>query len=111
VNISSGLAFSPLAFLSVYCATKAAVHSLGHSLRHQLRSLGIRVNEVAPPAVESELGRERWSRGQISHGGMPVPDFVQAMLGALQDNTPEAAIGQAEGMRAKRESLFDTMNC
>jgi len=110
VNISSGLAFSPLAFMPVYCATKAAIHSLSLSLRRQMRDLGIMVYEIAPPGVDSELGRERWPKGQSSHGGMPVTEFVEAMLKALESDAPEAAIGQAEGMRAKREGLFEAMN-
>ncbi len=64
VNVSSGLAFAPLARVPVYCATKAAIHSLSLSLRHQMRGLGIAVYEVAPPAVDSELGPERWAAGQ-----------------------------------------------
>ena len=110
VNISSGLAFSPLASMPVYCATKAAVHSMSLSMRRQLRDLGIKVYEIAPPGVDSELGRERWQPGQSSHGGMPIAEFVEAMVKALQADLPEAAIGQAEGMRVKREGLFDAMN-
>ncbi len=111
VNISSGLAFCPLAFLPVYCATKAAVHSLSLSLRRQVRDLGISVFEVAPPAVDSELGRERWSRaGATSHGGMPVPQFVAAMLSALEKDETEFAVGEAEGMRSRREALFPVIN-
>ena len=110
VNISSGLAFSPLAFMPVYCATKAAVHSVSLSMRWQVRGLGIKVYEIAPPGVDSELGRERWQKGQSSHGGMPVAEFVAEMLKALEADLPEAAVGQAEGMRAKREGLFDAMN-
>jgi uncharacterized oxidoreductase len=34
VNVSSGLAFIPLAAVPVYCATKAAIHSFSLSLRH-----------------------------------------------------------------------------
>src|SRR5262249_24446663 len=56
INVSSGLAFAPLARMPIYCATKAAVHSLTLSLRHQLRGSGIRVFEVIPPIVTSELG-------------------------------------------------------
>jgi uncharacterized oxidoreductase len=75
-----------------------------------MRDLGIAVYEIAPPGVDSELGRERWTKGQTSHGGMPVPEFVAGMLAALDADLPEAAIGQAEGMRAKREALFEAMN-
>jgi uncharacterized oxidoreductase len=44
VNVSSGLAFVPLARFPVYCATKAAVHSFRLSLRHQLKPLGVRAS-------------------------------------------------------------------
>lgn len=110
VNISSGLAFCPIAFMPVYCATKAAIHSLSLSLRRQVRDLGIAVYEIAPPGVDSELGRERWAKGATSHGGMPVPEFVEAMLKALESDQLESAIGEAEGMRQKREALFPVIN-
>ena len=111
VNLSSGLAFSPLALMPVYCATKAAVHSFTLSMRHQMKGLGISVYEIAPPSVDTELGRERWSRtGAVSHGGMPVAAFVDAMLRALESDAPETAIGDAQGMYLKREALFGVMN-
>jgi uncharacterized oxidoreductase len=109
VNISSGLAFCPLAFMPVYRASKAAMHSLCLSMRRQMRDLGIAVYEIAPPSVDSELGREQRPAGE-THGGMPVGEFVDAMLQALASGAPESAIGQAEGMRAKREALFEAMN-
>jgi uncharacterized oxidoreductase len=54
VNISSGLTFVPIAVMPVYCATKAAIHSLTLSLRHQLRNTPIKVFEIIPPAVDTE---------------------------------------------------------
>ncbi len=39
----------------VYNATKAAVRSFTISLRHQLRGTSVRVVEMVPPAVQSEL--------------------------------------------------------
>ncbi|HXL55391.1 MAG TPA: SDR family NAD(P)-dependent oxidoreductase, partial [Chitinophagaceae bacterium] len=43
VNISSGLAFTPMAAVAVYCATKAAIHSITLSLRYQLRNTSVKV--------------------------------------------------------------------
>ena len=56
MNVSSGLAFVPLARLPVYCATKAALHSFSLSLREQLRNTSIGVIEIIPPAVKTNLG-------------------------------------------------------
>jgi uncharacterized oxidoreductase len=110
VNISSGLAFSPLAFMPVYCATKAAVHSLSLSLRYQLKDTSVRVFEIAPPAVDTELGQDRRQDKSQSHGGMPVQEFIDGAMNALRNNIYEAAIGPAENQRAKREEMFEVMN-
>src|SRR5437868_6393465 len=37
INVSSGLSFSPLSKVPVYCATKAFLHSFTLSLQHQLK--------------------------------------------------------------------------
>ena len=39
----------------MYCATKAAVRSFTVSLRYQLREGTVRVIEIIPPAVQSDL--------------------------------------------------------
>lgn len=110
INISSGLAFAPLAFMPVYCATKAAVHSVSLSLRHQLKDTHIKVFEIAPPSVDTELGHDRREDKDQSHGGMPVDEFIVGAIDALQNDVYEAAIGQAGQLREKREDLFEVMN-
>ncbi|QJD98024.1 SDR family NAD(P)-dependent oxidoreductase [Mucilaginibacter robiniae] len=110
INISSGLAFAPLSFMPIYCATKAAVHSVSLSLRHQLKDTPIKVYEIAPPAVDTELGHDRRDDKTQSHGGMPVDEFVKEAVEALQNNVYEVAVGQAENLRAKREQMFTVMN-
>ena len=52
---AAGLSFVPRAATPVYCATKAAVRSFTVSLRYQLRSGSVRVIEIIPPAVQSDL--------------------------------------------------------
>jgi uncharacterized oxidoreductase len=110
INISSGLAFVPLAFMPVYCATKAAVHSLTLSLRHQLRNTNVKVFEIAPPAVDTELGSDRRSDKTQSHGGMPVSDFITEAIDALKNDVFEAPVADAKGLHAKREAAFEAMN-
>jgi uncharacterized oxidoreductase len=72
-TVSSGLAFVPLAATPTYSATKAAIHSWSQSLRHQLRNTAIKVLEIAPPQVGTEL-----TPGQSSHPhSMPLNDYIE----------------------------------
>ena len=110
INISSGLAFVPLAFMPVYCATKAAIHSLTLSLRYQLKDTAVKVFEIAPPAVDTELGSDRRTDKTKSHGGLPVQDFLKEAMEALESDLLEAPIAWAKNSREKREAMFETMN-
>ena len=96
VNVSSGLAFTPLARYPVYCATKAAVHSFSLSLRHQLKQSGIKVIELIPPYVATELGGPS---KQIPPGApkpMPLDIFIAETMRELAGDADEVAIGDAK---------------
>ncbi len=110
VNISSGLAFVPIAFMPIYCASKAAIHSFTLSLRYQLRNSGIQVFEIAPPAVDTELGHDRRTDKNQSHGGIPVGEFVQGAMEALENDVLEATVGMATSLRQNREGAFEMLN-
>ncbi len=110
INISSGLAFVPIAFMPVYCATKAALHSITMSLRHQLRDTTVKVFEIIPPSVDTELGHQRRADKTHSHGGMSTKDFIVEAMDAIDSDDFEAAIAQAKNIREKGESLFGRMN-
>ena len=109
VNVSSGLAFTPLAAVPVYCATKAALHSFSLSLRHQLRDTSIRVFEVAPPMVATELSGKRRRPEDNAHA-MTAEAAAAGIVDALERNEYEVALGGAAGLRAQREALFSTIN-
>jgi uncharacterized oxidoreductase len=109
VNISSGLAFTPLAAVPVYCATKAAVHSLSLCLRHQLRDTSVQIFEVAPPMVSTELSGSRKRPEETEHTMSPEAVAV-GILDALERNDHEVALGAAANLHAKREALFRAVN-
>jgi uncharacterized oxidoreductase len=109
VNVTSGLAFTPLAAMPVYCATKAALHSFTLSLRHQLRETNVRVFEVVPPLVTSELGSTHRPEA-VNRMGMSAEDTAIEIVAAFESDHYELAIGDANRSREKRESLFAVMN-
>jgi uncharacterized oxidoreductase len=100
VNVSSGLAFVPLARFPVYCATKAAVHSFTVSLRQQLKDSGVNVLELIPPYVDTELGGP--SKTVRSGGPVPMPldQFISETMEELAGDSDEIAIGQAKNLVA-----------
>jgi NAD(P)-dependent dehydrogenase (short-subunit alcohol dehydrogenase family) len=54
-NISSSSIFAAVPFYSAYRATKAAVSALGDSLRVELEPSGIRVVEILPGPVDTDM--------------------------------------------------------
>lgn len=98
INVSSGLAFVPLARVPVYCATKAAVHAFSVSLRHQLKASGVRVVELIPPYVDTNLDRGR--RSSAGPAPMPLPQFVAEAMEGLAGDADEVAVGGARFLYA-----------
>ena len=109
MNVSSGLAFSPLAFMSTYCATKAALHSFTLSLRHQLRGTPIRVIEIIPPKVNTDLGGVG-----LHDDGAPLEEFADHVWHELSAGKIEFGFGFSEknrlASRADLDRTFATLN-
>lgn len=57
-NVTSSSLLIPMPFFSVYRATKAAVSALGETLRSELEPLGIRVLEIMPGAIDTDMARD-----------------------------------------------------
>ncbi|PGM57825.1 short-chain dehydrogenase [Bacillus sp. AFS053548] len=88
INVSSGLAFTPLVIAPIYSATKAAIHSFTMSLRHQLSESSVEVIEVAPPAVNTDLG----GAGLHTHGE-PLDEFADGIFMGLKEGKKEIGYG------------------
>lgn len=107
VNVSSGLGFVPMAVMPVYCATKAGLHSFTVSLRQQLEGTSIKVFELVPPMVDTELdGGARDGRAG-EYRGIPPAECAAAALEGMAADELEIAVGQAAHLRAGSRSDFE----
>ena len=100
VNVSSGLAFVPLARFPVYCATKAAVHSFTMSLRHQLKGTGVKVDRTDPALRRHRVGEGEQGGGQFGPQPMPLEAFIAETMKALEGDADEVVIGDAKKLVA-----------
>ena len=87
VNVSSGLAYVPLALTPTYCATKAAIHSYTQSLRYQLRKTQIEVLELIPPYVQTYL-----MDGAEDPRAMPLADYIAEVMQIFKTRPTPAEI-------------------
>ena len=106
INVSSGLGFVPSARMPVYSATKAGLHAFSMALRHQLLPLGVKVFEVVPPAVDTELNPEgRAKRGNF-RAELKPKEFVDSVMKGVKKDVFEIGYGMTEGfIRASRADL------
>ena len=114
VNITSGLAFIPLAITPVYCATKAALHSFTLSARHQLKDTSIKVFEIAPPIVDTELGNDG-SHIEREVAGISPSQAAEETFLDMRNDQYQYAIGMAENLYQaahsdKTEFAFNQVN-
>ncbi|MBM0745068.1 SDR family NAD(P)-dependent oxidoreductase (plasmid) [Phormidium sp. CLA17] len=98
VNVSSGLGFVPIAVMPIYCATKAAMQSFSKSLRYQLKETSVKVFDVAPPLVETELHEKVGAKSSQPKGILPE-QVAKKTLQAIRKDNYEIAIGLARVLR------------
>jgi uncharacterized oxidoreductase len=106
INVTSGLAFVPLASTAVYSSSKAALHSYTMSLRHKLRHTTVRVLEIAPPWVQTDLLNSR-----NEPRAMPLPAFIEETMAALATDAEEVLVERVKLLRnnpGPAESAFVT---
>jgi uncharacterized oxidoreductase len=92
---SSVLAFVPLAVTGIYSSTKAALHSYVLSQRFMLRNTGVRVIEIAPPWVRTEL-----MNSQEAEQAMPLDQFIAEAMAILGTDANEIVVDAAKQFRS-----------
>lgn len=114
INVSSGLGFVPAVKMPVYSATKAGMHAFSMAVRPQMAKVGIKVFEIVPPAIDTELNPQgRAKRGNFK-AGLGPDEFVADVMRALESDTPEIGYGMSlrflQASRAELDESFAMMN-
>ncbi len=94
INNSSVLGFVPMAAAAVYSSTKAAIHSYTLSLRYKLRGTSVKVIEIPPPWVQTEL-----LNSSNEPRAMPLKDFISETITILGTDADEVLVERARALR------------
>jgi short-subunit dehydrogenase len=98
INIASIVGISPELLNGVYGASKAYVLALSHSLNHELREKGVRVQAVLPGATATDL----WETAGTHYNQLP-PSIVMT----TEDMVDAALAGLDQGEEVTIPSLQD----
>jgi uncharacterized oxidoreductase len=99
VNVTSGLAFVPLAISPIYSATKAGLHTYTLCLRSQLAKTTVKVFELAPPATTTALTTDFPPDLSELGGSMDVARMVAVAVRGLERDRLEILPGPSVMLR------------
>lgn len=88
VNVSSAIAFMPYSTAPVYSASKAGIHAYSLALRLQLNKTSVKVFELVPPGVNTNLQND-WVLPPNPGQMMDVDKLVSVAIKGLLNDTPE----------------------
>ncbi|HUE42312.1 MAG TPA: SDR family oxidoreductase [Candidatus Sulfotelmatobacter sp.] len=94
ITVSSGLAFTPMSLTTVYCATKAAIHSYSMTTRYKLKDTSVKVVEIVPPWVQTDL-----LNSKDNPNAMPLPAFIDESMKLLGTDANEILVQRVLPLR------------
>lgn len=96
INITSALAYVPMSYSPIYCASKAALHSFTQSLRIQLKDTNIKVFEIAPSVTKTAMG------DSFSEKNMKIittKTVVDTAIKEIKKGKNEIGVGQTNALK------------
>ncbi|MDX7953993.1 SDR family NAD(P)-dependent oxidoreductase [Lichenihabitans sp. Uapishka_5] len=94
VNITTGLIYAPFGNTPGYSAAKAGLHGFTRSLRWQVRNTNLKVVELMPPAVDTNMTR-RYDGSKTD-----AASIAKALMQGLANGVDEVRPGQTKALYA-----------
>jgi uncharacterized oxidoreductase len=101
INVSSALGLMPMVNTPVYCATKAAIHTYTLVLRQQLKGSPVKVVEVLPPTVETNLNQAGRSAARNRYRGISVAEYLPGVVQGLESDTDMIFHGEGKNLMSQ----------
>jgi short-subunit dehydrogenase involved in D-alanine esterification of teichoic acids len=103
MNVSSVLGFVPISVINpVYNGTKAWVHFWSMALRTQLKDTNVKVIEIVPPTVATDLHRERNdpddNKKEKNKAALSVEEFMSDLIEGWESGKEVVAAGMGKGL-------------
>ena len=76
----------PMLNTPIYSATKAAVHVYSLILRQQLKDTSVRVIEIVPPMVDTDLNKKGRDAAHVKFRGISVSEYIPTIMNALKND-------------------------
>ena len=98
INVSSGLGFMPMLNTPIYSATKAAIHVYTLVLRQQLKDTSVKVIEIVPPMVDTDLNKKGRDATRIKFRGIGVSEYIPTIIKGLKNDAEIIFYGDGNKM-------------
>ncbi|KAI1483624.1 NAD(P)-binding protein [Daldinia eschscholtzii] len=114
INVSSVLGYVPFSIINpIYNGTKSWLHFWSMNLRSQLKGTGVRVVEIAPPTVATDLHRERENpddnKKENNPDALSLDEFMQEISEKLESGEETIGAGMSDGVMKKWYNSFGAM--
>jgi|WetSurMetagenome_2_1015567.scaffolds.fasta_scaffold280998_1 uncharacterized oxidoreductase len=96
INVSSGLGFRPMLNTPLYSATKAAIHTYSLVLRQQLKDTSVKVIEIVPPMVDTDLNKKGRDAAHVQYRGISLAEYLPSVMHGLENDKAVIFYGDAE---------------
>jgi uncharacterized oxidoreductase len=98
INVGSGLGLMPRLNTPIYSATKAAVHTYSLVLRQQLNDTSVKVIEIVPPMVDTDLNKEGRDGVHLKFRGISLSEYIPTVIKGLENDADMIFYGDGEKM-------------
>ena len=108
INVSSRLGFMPIPSTPIYNATKAALHTYTLVLRQQLKNTPVKVFEIVPSLVDTDLRKARQDAASAKNQGVSLAEYIPTVIQALENDVETIFYSDGQKIMSEARGASET---